>query len=137
MYVCKYFHFRAPTDCVQYYTGVEGYVQSYGFGSGQLLSSQNYNACIRQEVGYCGIEWHPSTRTTPDSFGLLHTAANAAGQGENTATGAVTSCQSSFINIPSAIGHPGAQGLFHGFCGEGWTKDETTAALGPVRCKKT
>ena len=124
-------YFRAPVDCVQYYTGIEGYVQSYGFGSGQLLSSQNYNACIRQEVGYCGIEWHASSRTTPDSFGLLHAAGT--GQGESD----IDACQASFINIPSAIGHPGAQGLFHGMCGEGWTKSKTTAALGPLRCKKT
>ena len=73
---------RAPTDCVQYFMGVEGYIQSYGFGSGILLASQNYKSCIRQEEGYCGIEWHPSSRTTPDSFGLGNAAAT--GQGENT-----------------------------------------------------
>ena len=132
--LCSKFYFnntfpRAPTDCVQYFTGVEGYVQSYGFGSGQLLSSQNYNACIRQEEGYCGIEWHPSSRTSPDSFGLLH--AGGAGQGENI----IDTYEGSLTNIPSAIGHPGATGLFHGICGEGWAKDGTTAALGPIRCK--
>ena len=73
---------RAPTDCVQYFTGIEGLIQSYGFGSGQLLYSQDYQACIRQEDGYCGIEWHPSSRTSPDSFGLLNAA--GAGQGEST-----------------------------------------------------
>ena len=32
---------RAPTDCVQYFTGVSGTVQSYNFGN-QILQSQNY-----------------------------------------------------------------------------------------------
>ena len=82
-------------------------------------------------MDYCGIEWHPSTRTTPDSFGLLH--AGGAGEGKNL----IDACTASFINIPSAIGHPGAQGLYHGLCGEGWAKEATTAALGPLRCKKT
>ena len=128
--------FRAPSDCVQYYTGVEGYIASYGFGSGQLLYAQDYQACIRQEEGYCGIEWHPSSRTTPDSFGLLHTAATMTGQGENT----IGTCVSSYINIPSATGYPNTIGgtqpdRYNNLCGEGWTQDGTTAALGPLRCK--
>ena len=132
--------FRAPTDCLQYYTGIEGYIQSFGYGSGQFLYSQNYQACIRQEEGYCGIEWHPSSRTTPDSFGLLDGA--AANQGENV----IGDCLKGFINIPSAEGFKGTDGttaVYHsanvysgGICGEGWTYDGTTEALGPVRCKK-
>ena len=38
---------RAPTDCVQYFTGVTGTIQSYNFAGGQLLNSQYYNNCIR------------------------------------------------------------------------------------------
>ena len=34
--------FRAPTDCVQYYTGVSGNVQNYNFGN-QILASQDYS----------------------------------------------------------------------------------------------
>ena len=33
---------RAPTDCVQYFTGVAGNVQSYNFGN-QILQAQNYS----------------------------------------------------------------------------------------------
>ena len=43
---------RAPTDCVQYFTGLTGSVANYGFGSGDLLHSQQYSNCIRTEVLY-------------------------------------------------------------------------------------
>ena len=38
--------FRAPADCVQYFTGVSGNVQSYNFGN-QILQSQTYSKYIR------------------------------------------------------------------------------------------
>lgn len=120
----------APTDCVQWFTGVEGYVQSYGFGSGQLLSSQNYQACVRQEKEYCAIEWAASTRTTPDSFGLLHAA--TAGFGEST----IGTCVSSYVNIPGAINYPNLPTI-NNMCGEGWAKDGVAAELGPLRSKQT
>ena len=43
--------FRAPTDCVQYFTGTSGSVLSYNHAGGQLLHSQVYNNCIRTEKG--------------------------------------------------------------------------------------
>ena len=33
---------RAPTDCVQYFTGVSGNVKSYNFAGSQVLQTQNY-----------------------------------------------------------------------------------------------
>merc|ERR1719228_1795699 len=40
---------KAPTDCVQYFTGTSGTIQSYNFAGGQLLNSMYYNNCIRTE----------------------------------------------------------------------------------------
>merc|ERR1711997_400253 len=34
---------KAPTDCVQYFTGISDSIQSYNFAGGQILQSQNYN----------------------------------------------------------------------------------------------
>ena len=67
---------RAPSDCVQYFTGTSGNVQSYNFAGGQLLQSQDYTNCIRTEEGYCSIQWKESSTTTPDpfSFGVQPTA---------------------------------------------------------------
>ena len=41
-------HYRAPTDCVQYFTGISNQIYSYNFG--QMLGSMDYNNCIRMEV---------------------------------------------------------------------------------------
>ena len=43
--------FRAPDDCLQYHTGNSGGFKSFNFDNGQVLSSQNYRICIRQEIG--------------------------------------------------------------------------------------
>jgi len=40
---------KAPTDCVQYFTGLTGNVYSYNHQGGQFLQSQDYNNCIRTE----------------------------------------------------------------------------------------
>merc|ERR1719330_2220907 len=51
---------KAPTDCVQYFTGKSGSVKSYNFAGSQFLQSQIYNNCIRTEKGYCAIQWKES-----------------------------------------------------------------------------
>jgi len=63
--------YRAPTDCVQYYTGSTGTVQSYGWAGGQLLAAMDYRVCIREEANSCSISWKSTTGTTIDAFALL------------------------------------------------------------------
>jgi hypothetical protein len=125
-------NYQAPADCVQYYSGsTQGYIQSYGFGSGQLLSSQNYKACIRQEEGYCSVDWHPSSRTNPSSFAML--------SGDATGTlgvNAIGDCLDSFINIPDAMTHV-SNNKFTELCGEAWASDGVALALGPLRSYTT
>ena len=36
---------------------VPGTIQSYNFAGGRQLASQNYKNCIRQEEGYCCIQY--------------------------------------------------------------------------------
>lgn len=70
---------RAPTDCVQYFTGVSGTFKSYNHpssGTAQFLQSQDYFNCFRQEEGYCHMEVRESGTTTPDPF-KLGTGTNA------------------------------------------------------------
>ena len=82
--------FRAPTDCVQYFTGTSGSVKSYNFGGGQLLRTQIYNNCIRTEAGYCAIQWKESSTTSPDPFDV----------GTGTSIDA-TACPGALIFIPN------------------------------------
>ena len=95
--------FRAPTDCVQYFTGTAGSVKSYNYAGGQILAGQRYNNCIRTEKGYCAIQWKESSTTSPDPFGLdsiTGVAANGAGPG-STAAPADVACDTAYINIPT------------------------------------
>ena len=73
--------FRAPSDCLQYFTGKTGTVYSYNFAGAQVLrmffwkckiyvfaqflSGMDYTNCIRTEKGYCAIEWKEKTGATP------------------------------------------------------------------------
>ena len=87
---------RAPTDCVQYFTGKAGSVKSYNFGGGQLLQSQIYTNCIRTEKGYCAIQWKESSTTSPDPFGV---GASPTTQIES--NGCDASAAGAFILIPN------------------------------------
>jgi len=82
--------FKAPPDCVQWFTGITGTVENYNHQGGQLLNSQNYQNCIRTEKGYCRIQWKQNPATTPDPFQML----------TNNAIDA-TACNTALITIPN------------------------------------
>jgi len=92
--------YKAPTDCTQYFTGVAGNVQNYGYG--QFLGSQYYTNCIRTEKGYCAIQWKQSSTTSPDPFGILGTTSTLIGAGGRgpPAPAGVTICTTGFVAIP-------------------------------------
>ena len=60
---------KAPTDCLQYFTGASGTVTSLNYPT-VLLSGIQYTICTRKEEGYCGISWAPTASTSPDTFDL-------------------------------------------------------------------
>jgi len=68
---------RAPTDCVQYYTGASGTIRSYGWAGAQMLATMDYRICIRDEDKMCSISYKQESGTTIDSFNLLTPAAGA------------------------------------------------------------
>lgn len=81
-------NYLAPTDCLQYFTGNIGTVMSFNFAGGNFLQNQRYRVCIRQEEGFCGVNYNQSTNMTPDSFELL--GGNNAVVGTNCAQNSVT-----------------------------------------------
>jgi len=87
---------KAPTDCVQYFTGISGTVENYNFGN-QLIQNQDYDNCIRQEEGYCRIQWKDDTSATPDSF-QLDAAIGAVST--DVQHGTPTECTLSYVEIP-------------------------------------
>ena len=70
---------RAPTDCLQYHTGLGGQITSFGYngGSGALTGDQKYSICIRQEPGFCSFEVSETRSGTPDAWDLDDTGATA------------------------------------------------------------
>ena len=67
-------HCRPPADCYQYITGISGRVQSLNYPT-VALDDVDYTICVRQESGYCGIQWTPAYSTStaaasPDPFQL-------------------------------------------------------------------
>ena len=43
---------RPPEGCLQWHTGTEGRIETFNFaGNNQHLNDQQYNICIRQEMG--------------------------------------------------------------------------------------
>ena len=68
---------RAPTDCVQYFTGISGEIRSFNFDGGIQLRDIQYTICVRRESGFCGIQYTVQDNTTPDSFDLSDATASA------------------------------------------------------------
>jgi hypothetical protein len=68
---------KAPEDCLQYYTGIAGTFSSFNYAGGNLLQSQQYKICFRTEAGYCKIAYRENAATSPDSFLLENDSANA------------------------------------------------------------
>lgn len=51
---------RAPSGCLQYHTGTKGVIQTMNFAeNGRHLANQEYNICMRQEMGMCSIAYEP------------------------------------------------------------------------------
>ena len=45
-------NYRPPEGCLQWHTGTEGRIETFNFaGNDQHLNDQQYNICIRQEMG--------------------------------------------------------------------------------------
>eukprot|EP00095_Tigriopus_kingsejongensis_P002474 maker-scaffold326_size205590-snap-gene-0.15 protein:Tk02474 transcript:maker-scaffold326_size205590-snap-gene-0.15-mRNA-1 annotation:"hypothetical protein L798_10568" len=82
--------FRAPSGCTQYFTGCVGTIMSYNFG--QYLENQHYGNCIRQEEGYCSVQYSETQILNPDPFSVSQ-------------SGSVTdNCQGdNHVTIPSTI----------------------------------
>ncbi|CAO1379622.1 unnamed protein product [Diamesa hyperborea] len=68
------FSSRAPSGCLQYFTGNEGIIQTFNFAeNGRHLANQEYRSCVRQETGKCSISYEPCDE---NSFGIGPTHSN-------------------------------------------------------------
>merc|ERR1711860_347161 len=67
---------RNPEGCLQYFTGLTGRLTTFNFipTDSSHLQSQNYRACIRQEQGYCCIQYMPCSDTNSLSLDSAKTS---------------------------------------------------------------
>ena len=93
-YSCNDPGITIQNGCFQYFTGVTGTIDSYNFANSAQLATLEYNNCIRQEEGYCCIEYSVISFT----LGAI-TCANAAA---NRCSGA-SLCVSEYITIPQVV----------------------------------
>jgi len=85
-------NFKAPTDCLQYLTGVSNSFTSFNFGNLMIINLQ-YDVCIRPERGYCRFQLKESSSVIA-SFVLDPALATAAAEvGAN--------CDTHFITVDS------------------------------------
>merc|ERR1712224_1016440 len=104
-----------PQNCLQYYTGTTGTVQSFNYPIGATtlgssvthLADQIYNICIRRASGYCAVCYFPtlfpttSTATTQASYGLGKIGSSTTCTTIPAQTD--TDCRADYIIIPYAI----------------------------------
>jgi len=129
---------RAPSHCVQWLTGVAGNIKTYGFGtaSAQLLQSQNYVNCLRQEEGYCSVTYSMANSNVPLQFGLDNADATLEGRNPiNAATsggagGTCITAPASFISVKGGS-FGSTLNTADRFCGENLSADAITQTVAP------
>jgi len=97
--------------CLQYYTGDMGTVSTFNW-QGRAdeitsihLANQDYNVCVRNNVGSCRICWAETSAAiaagTSGSFALSNLAADGVAKGEN--DGTAGACLTDFVEIPQGV----------------------------------
>jgi len=103
---CDDDYVAAQEGCFQYHIGTTGTIQSYNLAGSIQLVGQNYKNCIRQEAGYCCIEYVPTTYT----LGPIACAAAA------TRCASMSMCTLDYILIPE-VSNQDAPNSYDRFCG--------------------
>lgn len=84
--ICQYSQTACitPNNCLQYYTGTSGVIQSFNYDQASMLSRStpsyfnnlNYAICIRREAGYCSITYTNIMNGLEYPFQLVNYASN-------------------------------------------------------------
>jgi len=72
-------NYRPTSGCLQYHNGITGRFTTFNFANTATqshLRNQNYNICIRQEQGYCCVQY--TVCNDPNSYTLDNTPATMA-----------------------------------------------------------
>merc|ERR1719150_1174301 len=108
-------NYAPPDGCLQYQTGLTGRFSSFNWADTTTavhLASQTQNLCIRQEAGYCCVQYQTcSTSTAPSSAFAVTTNKPAA---------ETTNCSEDYVLIEGAsdCGGGASANAFSKLCGQ-------------------
>ncbi|XP_039438715.1 uncharacterized protein LOC120419916 [Culex pipiens pallens] len=101
---------RAPSGCMQYYTGNEGIIQTFNFAeNGRHLANHNYRACIRQEKGMCSVAYEPCH---DQSFRIGNPLESSSGGGGGSGVGGGGGAGGAAAGVPGGGVGPAGTGTF-------------------------
>ncbi|KAL1443732.1 hypothetical protein MTO96_045861 [Rhipicephalus appendiculatus] len=98
---------RAPSNCLQYYTGTTGNFSSFDYAESQeipprrgYLNNLDYTVCFRKEAGYCSITYSVPGMNVP--FSIQNVGADNAPTTNETEAGlGVTECPMDYLLLGS------------------------------------
>ena len=117
---------KAPTDCLQYHTGVSGEITSLNYPT-VMITDIAYTICVRREHGYCGVEWALEASTSPDSYVLDNTISGTSYTGPAAAD---ATSSDAYLTIPGAYAGIYGGGIFSDEIGIADTTSGTVQAYG-------
>merc|ERR1719367_1465444 len=88
--------YSPPEGCTQWFTEPSGTISDWGGADNILQDGLNYNICVRQNFGYCCVEYQTCGGTGDFAVRTQAAAAKAA------EAGAGTSCASDWLSIDGA-----------------------------------
>jgi len=121
---------RPPDGCLQWHTGSAGQLTTFNFAGNTLhLANQNYNICIRQEMGMTCTVYTVCAAIAGQglpfslSWGVTAVPATAKGSSD-------FACTNDFIEISGSSETCGATTLTNKYCGDALTTEVLTAQGG-------
>jgi len=110
---------RPPEGCLQYHMGIAGSLQTFNFAGDDVhLADQQYNICIRKEMGFCCIEYSVCDAVANQGLPYSLSLADAAGDGTGAKGKVGGACTQDYITIEGGSEVCGSS-IFHSkFCGD-------------------
>jgi len=122
---------RPPEGCLQYHTGTEGRLMSFNFaGDSAHLQNQQYNICLRQEAGFCCVEYSVCADT--NSYSLFVTKEGGMEQSE-----ATTACSADYLTIEGGSPICNSPSSVNKFCGGQFAAEKEVKTGHEVICSCT
>merc|ERR1712018_123737 len=122
-----------PGGCLQYHTGTTGQLTTFNWApnDAQHLQNQNYDICIRQEDGFCCIDYRVCDQDTAFSLSTPSVMTDLATMGVGK-TG--DGCTGDHISIEGSSENCGSPVTFNKYCGDVLSSNTAMGAINSCIC---